>query len=73
MWISRSNIFAAIIETCSANSSSIFAAVSSSFGVDEQDVAIDRIEAHVGKETIEGLRADDERHAGLDCVVVKCW
>jgi hypothetical protein len=71
MLISRPIIFEAITETCRANSSSIFDAVPSS--VDEQDVAIARIEAHAGKETIEGLCADDERHAGLDSVVVKCW
>jgi hypothetical protein len=61
MLISRSSIFEAIVEMCRANSSWILATVSS------PSTSSNRTPA---KKTVEGLCADDERHAGLDGLIV---
>ncbi|WP_157644245.1 hypothetical protein [Bradyrhizobium sp. WSM2793] len=39
-------------------------------GVDEQDIPIDFIEPYACEQPVKRPCADDERHAGLDCLVV---
>jgi hypothetical protein len=40
------------------------------FGVDVQNIPIHLVESHAGKQPIECGAADDERHAGCNCLIL---